>query len=135
MALLINSQKLEKMFSELDIIENSDIDTLCHICKEKHDKNSCKLPCGHSYHYNCIRESQKNCFDKSNKNTCPLCNTPFGTLTSIKSNKLYPETKKQRKKKTTTNIPKCNGLTKKGLPCKNHGKHNGYCHLHIPEKL
>ncbi len=46
--------------------------TECSICfDEFKDKNIFKLPCGHTYHYNCIMDW----FDK--EMTCPLCRTKF----------------------------------------------------------
>ena len=133
MSLLVSSSKLESMFSELDIIDESEIDDYCHICKEKHNNNSCKLPCGHNYHYNCLRDSLKKSADKTY--ACPLCKQNYGTLSLVRNNKLFPKEKKIRKKDVKVEISLCKGITKKGLPCKNHGKHNGYCHLHIPKDL
>ena len=128
MTLLIDPQKLNAMFADLEDVDNSEIDAYCHICKEKHNKNSCKLPCNHNYHYNCLRCSWQKSSSKSY--TCPLCNQNYGTLSLVKGNKLFPTEKKVRKKSKTDIIP-CKGTTKKGLPCKNNGKNNGYCHIHM----
>ena len=129
MTLLINPSKLESMFSELDTIDESEIDNYCHICKEKHNKTSCILPCKHNYHYTCLRDSWKKSSDKTY--TCPLCKQNYGTLSLVRNKKMFPPDKKARKKSVKADTVPCNGTTKKNKSCKNKTKNeSGLCYRH-----
>ncbi|AYV77132.1 MAG: RING finger domain protein, partial [Barrevirus sp.] len=65
--------KLPKLDKEITVISN---DNTCRICMDN-DICTINLPCGHL----CFCISCCHTYIKSNKNTCPLCNT---RLTEIK---------------------------------------------------
>ena len=52
-----------------EMVENFDMDKECIICMDKIGALECKLNCGHSYHYDCIKEWA---YDRGNNN-CPQC--------------------------------------------------------------
>jgi hypothetical protein len=52
-----------------EMVDNIDSDKECIICMDKIGDQECKLNCGHSYHYECIKEWA---YTRGN-NSCPQC--------------------------------------------------------------
>lgn len=51
----------------------------CEICSEDNNtKLVYKLPCGHSFHYECIQKSFQ--YDRTRTNQCPACRNPSGLI-------------------------------------------------------
>ena len=56
----------------------------CEICGEdSNQKYVHTLPCGHSYHYECIQKTFQ--YDRTKRNKCPACRKPSNLLPIVNS--------------------------------------------------